>query len=309
MKKTSLALLLATLSAASVAQTGAADVKLKRLQDLESCLQAYAPERCLESLEAYVARKPGEAYQAGKAARLNFRPWAGLRFFEKALQGKQASQVCADQDFALSMLSALELPTDYPDQQRAVKLLEGRCGSTVLPFLEKELQQPSPSTYLLKSLCPTLLKQGRKVVACQPEAQAPQLAPAELPDKLPKVNPAEMRVEGSVKVYAGPEGAQLYLAPLQEKGLYLLKVAGVGGEWEGRVLLHQEDSKGLEASDFWTEYQGRRFVTIARRENRGYSAYTVSLPGRSSAVFGYSLDESRKASAQALLEEWRRQVK
>ncbi len=172
MKKTSLALLLATLSAASIAQTGAADVKLKRLRDLESCLQAYAPERCLESLEAYVARKPGEAYQAGKAARLNFRPWAGLRFFEKALQGKQASQVCADQDFALSMLSALELPTDYPDQQRAVKLLEGRCGSTVLPFLEKELQ-PSPSTYLVKSLRPTLLKQGRKVVACQPEAQAP----------------------------------------------------------------------------------------------------------------------------------------
>ncbi len=44
MKKTSLALLLASLSAASVAQTGAADVKLKRLQDLESCLQAYAPD-------------------------------------------------------------------------------------------------------------------------------------------------------------------------------------------------------------------------------------------------------------------------
>lgn len=309
MKKTSLALLLATLFTASIAQAGATDFKLKRLQDLESCLQTHAPERCLESLEIYVARKPGEAYLAGKEARRNFRHWTGLRFFEKALQGKQADQVCEDEDFALSMLSALELSADYPDQQRAVKLLEGRCGTTVLPFLEKELQQPSPSTYLVKSLCPTLLKQGRKVTACQPEAQAPQAAPVVLPDKLPKVKPSEMRVEGSVKVYSGPEGAQLYLAPLQEKGLYLLKVTGIGGEWEKRVLLHQEDSKGLEASDFWTEYQGRRFVTIARRENRGYSAYTVSLPGRSSAVFGYSLDESRRASAQALLEEWQRQVK
>ncbi len=303
-----LTLLLLALPATVIAQGRSADYELQRLEDLAPCLQVRTAERCLASLDAYVGSHPEQAYPAGKAVRLHFRHWAALRFFDRALQGEQADQVCADEDFALAMLAALELPADHAEQQMARALLPGRCFTDVLPVIEGALQQSSASSYLVNAACPTLQQHGRVPPACRSGgAQDGAAVAAAVVETLPELDPAAQDVVGPVTVLGGPEGAVLQFAALQAEGLYLVKLSGAGGDWEGRVLLHREDSRGLQGSSLWTEHQGQRFVTVVRRDRRGYPSYVVSLPGRNSAVYRYLHDDSKAASARLLLDEWRRQ--
>src|SRR5688500_7449607 len=104
------------LLAAASAQAYEVDPQTKQivivaLEDFELCVKdRNSAGECLEGLIRYAEKKPRDALQAGKKARLQYRSWAALPLFEIALRKKVDKTVCADEDFQISLRSALSLP-------------------------------------------------------------------------------------------------------------------------------------------------------------------------------------------------------
>jgi len=297
--KTTLALGLIVLSLPAWAKQG--ELAFKSQADFDKCVATHAYDTgvCLEAYQKYVKAHPKEAFASAKKARVAFQHWAALPFFDKAMKNKEQG-VCADADFHLSMVSALSLPNDRSENALARSLFSGPCYQDVLPAVEKELSG-TPNGYIQDSVCPTLQQNKALHAACARKAESK--VEEKTPQKLPFVEKSRIKLAGSIKTYVGPEGARMTMVQIEGANLFLIKFDGVKGDWSGKTLLHKEDSHSKESKDYWTERDGQRWVTVARRGYHGGNGeYNVYIPGEQEQKFSYSEKESRNSNAQRILE-------
>lgn len=278
-----------------------AEMVFKSQADLDKCVATYAYDTgvCLEAYKKYVASHPKEALASAKKARMTFAHWVALPFFDQALKNKQ-SGVCADSDFHQSMISALSLPSDRSENALARTLFGGACYKDVLPAAQKELSS-SPNSYFQDSVCPTMKKNNVAHAACEQKAEPAVVE--KTAEKLPVLEKNKIKLADSIKTYVGPEGAKMTMAQIEGTPLFLIKFDGVRGAWNGKTLLHKEDANSKESKDYWTEKDGQRWVTVAKRGfYGGNSEYNVYLPGDQEQKFYYSEKESANANAPKILE-------
>ncbi|MES2949491.1 MAG: hypothetical protein V4858_13200 [Pseudomonadota bacterium] len=271
----------------------------KTLTDFETCQRnSHADETCLVALETFVRATPKEAMNAGKIARLNFNAWVSLRFFEVASR-QNAKGFCQDADLQLAVLSGLALPADYPDAQRARNLFADRCFVDQTAAVVKELGGESGDSFLKRNACPILEKRQQAPAACTPATAPKPEAQAATAEKLPVVDKSAV-VLGAVKVYRGPEGERITMAPIQGSELFLIRFEGVNSPWDGKVVLHKQVDRGNDAADFWTDQAAARWNSVVRRGG----LMTVYVPGykaQNGFTVRYAENLSLEANAKALL--------
>ncbi len=270
--------------------------QVKNLGDFESCLrQEYNHEGCLIALEKYVRATPRDAMKAGKLTRLNFNAPVSLRFFE--LASKQNSKdFCQDEDLQLAVLSGLGLPKDYPDAERARALFSGKCYSEHESAVIKDVNNETSLSYLVENACPILKKHNQTPASCLPVKEAKPVPKVE--ERLPTINKSQIKL-GVIKVYQGPEGERVTLAPIQGGDLYLIRFEGTTSPWEGKVLLHKREDKGNDTADFWTEKDGSRWNSVVRRS--GMEVYVPGYKSGNGFYIGYAEKLSRDADPVVLL--------
>jgi hypothetical protein len=80
------------------------------------------------------------------------------------------------------------------------------------------------------------------------------------------------------KVFTGPEGIRVEVVPLKPASgnKVLLRFVGIGGPWEGKVLLHELEEHSGRA-DFHTQNKGRGWNSLAARTGGWSSSKTYSL--------------------------------
>lgn len=271
---------------------------IKSLRDLDTCQIQNDDQRCLQALEKYAVKNPKDAQGAGQWVRKNFDHWAALRYFEIALQ-HTGKAVCKDADFQLAMVSALALPPDYPDAVRARTLFTGSCYEDQQAAVIKEIESDAAASYLKGNACPILAAKKQAPPACQPVAlSAP---PSQAKESLPTIDKAHIKL-GTVKVYSGPEGERLTIAVIQGTDLVLIRFEGVDGPWSGKVILHRRAERGHDDADFWTEVDGKKWVSIVQRQS-----IEVTVPGYSPNGFPihYAGPKAQAVDIKKLLDDYR----
>jgi hypothetical protein len=290
-----ISLLLAACSASLLMAgfTGAAfardPIVFKSLADLDKCAanNSYDTGVCLEALQKYAKSHPKESFAIGKRARLQFKHWVALQFFEPALGASPTAAQCADEDVSLAIVSGLSMPSDAAPNGIARRLLGGKCFSSVRIMVEKEIASGNGEGYLPQHACPIFAKKGVKLPACEPKKQV-SAAPI-VEEKLPMVDIATAKV-GIIKVYSGSEGEQIAIADVVgTPGAYLVRIDGVRSPINGKTIVHKEQQSG-DRLNYWTEIDGKRWNTIVARGG-SYKNYTIYVPGLRDAI-GMSYNES-----------------
>jgi hypothetical protein len=268
----------------------------KSLADLDRCAanNSYDTGYCLEALQKYAKTHPKELFAIGKRARLQFKHWAALQFFEPALGASPAAEKCADEDVSLAIVSGLSQPAENPPNGIARRLLSGKCFASVRTAVEKEIVSSNGEGYLPQHACPIFAKKGMKLSACEPK-KAVSGKPV-IEEKLPVVDIATAKV-GIIKVYSGSEGERVTMADIPGiSGAYLVRIDGIRSPINGKTLVHKEQPSG-NGFDYWTEIDGKRWNTIVVRGD-SYKNYTVYVPGtRNEIGMSYNEAESKTASA------------
>lgn len=266
--------------------------------DFEACVnRRYHSDDCLTALEKRVRVAPKEAMQAGKLVRLHLNAAASLRFFETASKHKPPG-FCQDSDLQLAVVSGLALPGDYPDAQRASKIFANFCFAEQVAAVAKEVSAESGNSYLKTNACPLLQLHKQAPASCQPQASAQTDAAASAVEKLPTIDKSTITL-GSIKVYRGPEGERVTMAPIQGTDLYLIRFDGVTGAWNGKAVLHKRLDRGNDAADFWTESSAGRWTSVVRRA--GMEVYVPGYKSHNGFSVGYSDKLTQEAAPEALL--------
>ncbi len=262
------------LSGAAVARD---PMVFKSLADLDRCAakNSYDTGVCLEALQKYAKSNPKESFAIGKRARLQFKHWVALQFFEPGLGASPTAAQCADEDVSLAVVSGLSMPADAAPNGIARRLLGGKCFSSLRIMVEKEILSANGEGYLPQHACPIFAKKGVKLSGCEPKKQV-SAAPI-VEEKLPMVNIATAKV-GIVKVYSGSEGEQIAIADVVgTPGAYLVRIDGVRSSINGKTMVHKEQQSG-DRLNYWTEIDGKRWNTVVVRGG-SYKNYTVYVPG------------------------------
>jgi hypothetical protein len=297
----SISLLFAAASAAmllglSMPAVGQDRIVFQSLADLDKCAaeNSYDTGYCLEPLQKYAKAHPKELFAIGKRARLQFKHWVALQFFEPAFGSSPAAAKCADEDVSLAIVSGLSMPADAPPNAIARRLLSGKCFAAVRPTVEKEIISANGEGYVPQHACPILAKKGVKISACEPKKNVSAVPVVE--DKLPLVNIATAKV-GIIKVYSGAEGERIAIADaIGTPGAYLIRIDGVRSPMNGKTMVHKEQQSG-SGFEYWTEIDGKRWSTVVVRGG-SYKSYAVYVKGVRDAIsMSYNETESKAASA------------
>jgi hypothetical protein len=270
-------------------------IVFKSLADLDKCAanNSYDTGVCMEALQKYAKAHPKELFAIGKRARLQFKHWAALQFFEPGLGASPTAAKCADEDLSLAIVSGLSMPADAAPNAIARRLLSGKCFTSVRTAVEKEIASANGEGYLPQHACPILANKGVKLSGCEPKKEV-AVAPV-VEEKLPMVDIATAKV-GIIKVYSGSEGERITMADVPETpGVYLVKIDGVRSSINGKTMVHKEQKSG-DRLNYWTEIDGKRWNTIVVRGG-SYKNYTVYVPGLRDAIgMSYNEKESKSAS-------------
>lgn len=266
------------------------------LDEFTQCLREHhSADACLKALEKFVNSSPKTAMGAARLVRLNFNASVSLKFFEMASK-QDVPGFCQDQDLQLAVVHGLGLPADYPDAARARALFSGTCHEPLAGKVLAELAGESRGSYLAANACPILQQRDPLPAVCLPSPETSATAPEEA--QLPKIDKGRIEL-GMVKVYSGPEGERLTMAPIQGGDFYLIRFDGIAGPWNGKALLHKRADRGNDAADFWTEHNGRRWNSVVRRG--GMRVFVPGTASQNGFAAGYADKLSQNASAAALL--------
>ncbi|WP_310429910.1 hypothetical protein [Chamaesiphon sp. VAR_48_metabat_135_sub] len=273
-------------------------IVFKSLADFDKCAanNSYDTGVCMEALQKYAKAHPKELFAIGKRARLQFKHWAALQFFEPGLGASPAATQCADEDVSLAIVSGLSMPVDATPNAIARRLLSGKCFPSVRTAVEKEIASANGEGYLLQHACPVFAKKGIKLSGCEPKKEV-AAAPV-MEEKLPMVDIASAKV-GIIKVYSGSEGERMTMADVPgTPGAYLVRIDGVRSPINGKTMVHKEQKSG-NGFNYWTEVDGKQWNTIIMRGG-SYKNYTVYVPGLRDAIgMSYNERESKAASADS----------
>jgi hypothetical protein len=114
-----------------------------------------------------------------------------------------------------------------------------------------------------------------------------------------------LKPTGLVRVFKGPEGqsvAVVFLDPV-DKGQVLVKFAGTGTAWDGKVFLQQVRPAG-RGEDFVAQVGGSEYVTMVSRDH----SYEIYPPGHHDGIgVGYSEGDSKATDAAQVLRDYEAQ--
>jgi hypothetical protein len=269
----------------------------KSLADLDKCAanNSYDTGVCLAALQKYAKSHPKESFAIGKRARLQFKHWVALQFFEPGLGASPTAAQCADEDVSLAVVSGLSMPSDAAPNGIARRLLGGKCFSSIRVMVAKEIASANGEGYLPQYACPIFAKKGVKLSGCEPKKQV-SAAPI-VEEKLPMVDIQTAKV-GIIKVYSGSDGEQIAIADVVgTPGAYLVRLDGVRSPMNGKTIVHKEQQSG-DRLNYWTEIDGKRWNTIVVRGG-SYKNYTVYVPGVRDAIGMNYNDNASKAFSAA----------
>jgi len=281
--------------------------RLASLEDFGKCTNAWDADTCLEALHAYVRAHPAQAFDAGKVVTLNLNHWAAIPFFDQALARKADPVRCGEARLALAVTSALALPSDsYAKIVGAARSLGTKCWPQLQAPLTQALEAGDASGYLIANACPLLAEKKQTSKACEqkPENKAQPAAAPPAALQWDALDPKQLGVENSAKVYRGDEGRRVTLVKVKGKDYYLIKFEGFRGPWNGKVVLHKESSAG-SGYDYWTPLGKDRNVSLVARKSYGSFTYEVYPEGDKGPFYvGYDEKGSQAASAKAILSEF-----
>jgi hypothetical protein len=247
------------------------------LDDLERCAQRNSWDTgvCLEPLQQYAKRHPKENFAIAKRARLQFKHWAALQFFEPALGKSPTAAQCADEDLSLAVISGLALPDSYKELATAKSIFGGACFSALRSVVEKEIVGKSGAGYISQNACPTLLAKGVNLGECAqyakgatPPVAATTSASSEPPPPIPMVDLKSAKF-GLAKVYVGPEGERIAIANIEGvQDAFAIRIWGVRSNVNEKTVVHREIAAGTGAN-YVAMLEGSRWVTVTRRQSYG----------------------------------------
>lgn len=295
---------IALLAASAGAAPETQQPKLASPAELARCVDAWGPEPCLQALHVYVKARPDQAFEAGRVATKAFAHWAAIPFFDEALAAKAGAARCTDERLALAVTSALGQPTDSESGaivESAARILRDRCWNELQGPLSKQLEKDDRGM-LTQNTCRVFAQKRQSVRACWPKSQIPAgMASAPVWEAL---DPKAIQVEGTASVYSGAEGRRLTLAKVKGKPYYLVKFQGFGGPWNGKVVMHRQDTAS-SGYDYWTLIDGRRYVSLTLRKPGGSGMVWEVHPPRAKGPVRVTLDPAatKAARPQTLLAE------
>jgi hypothetical protein len=292
------------------------EITLTSLEDFSKCMRDYGDyqsEFCLDGLNAFVKKNKKHAFEAGKLVRLNMKHWAALPFFEIAMGSMKTAQFCKEEDVHLSVISGLGLPAGRKNDDKLIKIAQtiatNKCWDNFKAPINKELE--TDTGYFKANACAGL--KSRKIA--QKVCDAPAVAetkPAETVDTeivdLAKADLSKIEIaESGVKVFSGDEGRRITIVRVlpESSNRVLIKFEGFRGPWNGRTLLHIERPAGNDGFDYATNVDGSAWNSVVKRG--GYEVY----PNGDKGPFwvSYSEEHSGKASARAILKDFKSDVK
>src|SRR5690349_7357236 len=162
---------------------------LHALSDFDRCQKEQTDvtsEFCLDALKAYVAKHPGDAFEAGKQVRLYYMHWVALEFFVQGLKGTPTPKQCRDRDVRTAVLAGLALPPHYPAVAQAQAILRGACSAQLTSAVSSQLRRDNG--YLRDNACP-LLTDKQSTARCRAR-------PGDGGDRSPK--PAELTTKAEL---------------------------------------------------------------------------------------------------------------
>lgn len=257
------------------------EAKFKTLADLDTCekMNSYDTSVCLEPLKKFINENPSRTLEAARKGRRVFKSWVVLPFFDQALTKSKDLSICQDPDFQTSLFSALAQPPTNDTFKIAKKLTEGDCASKITEPLLKEVNGSTPDSYLSEVACPILKKAGKKSVNCEPKPKAAEVQASS--ETLPMVEKKSLKI-GETKIYVGPEGSKVTIGSVKDQeNAFLIKFDGFKSAWNNKALLHKAKPAGRNGEmDYWTEYEGSKWVSVTLRSCYSGSCKTeVHVPG------------------------------
>ena len=84
--------------------------------------------------------------------------------------------------------------------------------------------------------------------------------------------------------------------------MVLIRFEGVDGPWNGTVILHRRSERDHDEADFWTETDGKKWVSIVQRQSM-----EVTVPGYRPNGFSihYAGPKEQGVDIKKLLENYR----
>jgi hypothetical protein len=126
-------------------------VILDKLDDYQSCqTKDYSGEWCHDALVRWVDQHPNDAFKAGKATRRVMNAHGAIPFFAQAFKAKMGD--CKDEDVALAVASALDLPGDSY-QEKVAQAQEIGLKTCFKEMKDKIFSEASIGSYRLKNIC------------------------------------------------------------------------------------------------------------------------------------------------------------
>lgn len=273
--------------------------RFKNVSEFGQCADQRAADECIEALHEYVQGRPDQAFEAGKAVTMYVTHWAAIPFFEKGLSLKADPVRCKDPRLELAVVSALGQPRNAESGSviALAKIILGRrCWNELLPPITKRMEVDKAG-YLTRNACRVFAEKNHSAPACMPKASLP--AAKAVDPGWEALDPKKIQVEGSVQVFKGEAGRRLSLAKVKGKPYYLVKFEGFRGPWNGKVVLHREESAS-SGLDYWTELNGRRYVSVVARRRSGSDAFSWEVyPSRGEGPFSLQLDPDASKSVKA----------
>lgn len=127
------------------------------LKAYQGCFEnSYWIDECLDHAYKFIdadAANTELAFKMGKLVRVNAKHWASLRYFQKALAGKDAKKYCADEDVKLAVLSGLALPASYDALPIAKDVAQGACWDNLKKPIVEAFNADSENGYVRTNAC------------------------------------------------------------------------------------------------------------------------------------------------------------
>jgi hypothetical protein len=255
-------------------------IAIGSLDDFTRCVRDLrsAPE-CLEALVRYAEKKPAEAFEAGKRARLEYANWAALPLFEIALRKKVDKAICADEDFHTSLMFALALKQgDILD--KALMLGFNKCWNEAKDDIIKAAESDIYSFYLQNNTCPLFQVKGVSVKACEPKVEEKQIGPRPEILALKDIPARSLKLEQkSAMVLRGAEDEQVLLVQaLGQENVWVVKFKNVRGAFNNKTFVTRE-LYSPNGRDYVTLIDNDERLIVSRRENWAAGMYESYLPG------------------------------
>jgi hypothetical protein len=314
-KRWSLALGNALLLAAMSVQAYDVDPKTKQivivsLEDFDQCVKDLSSAgECLEGLIRYAEKKPRDAFQAGKRARLQYRSWAALPLFEIALRKKVDKAICADDDFQIALNSALSLPPQ-PLLDKATELGFTKCWNEAKAGLIKEAVDDGAS-YYRGNTCPLFLVKGLTLEVCEPKVveKAPEPSgPRPQILALEDIKWQSLKLDQqSAIALRGAEDEQVLLVKARgPDNLFVVKFKNVRGTFNDQVFVARELTSP-SGRDYVALVDNDEWVVVRRRDNWTagmYQSYLKGYPEGLKVYRGALVDQAGPGSTAEIVREF-----